>query len=97
MKIPTLPALSVALSAPAWAATRTVTLSIPGMTCGACPITVRTALERVPGVGKVGIDEAKKQVIVTYNDSKTNVQALTRATKDAGYPSSIKQGERNHG
>jgi len=34
---------------------------------------------------------------MTYDDSKTNMQALTRATKDAGYPSSIKQGERNHG
>lgn len=90
-------ALSAALSAPAWAATQTVTLSIPSMTCGACPITVRTALKRVPGVEKVGIDEAQKQVSVTYDDSKTNVQALTRATKDAGYPSSIKQGERNHG
>ena len=90
-------ALSAALSAPAWAATETVTLSIPGMTCGACPITVRTALQRVPGVEKVGIDEAQKLVTVTYDDSKTNVQALTRATKDAGYPSSIKQGERNHG
>ncbi|MBU2804553.1 mercury resistance system periplasmic binding protein MerP [Acidithiobacillus ferridurans] len=96
-KIAILLALSAALSAPAWAETETVTLSIPGMTCGACPITVRTALQRVPGVEKVGIDEAKKQVIVTYDDSKTNVQALTRATKDAGYPSSIKQGERNHG
>lgn len=96
-KIATLLALSAALSAPAWAVTQTVTLSIPGMTCGACPITVRTALKRVPGVEKVGIDEAQKLVTVTYDDSKTNVQALTRATKDAGYPSSIKQGERNHG
>ncbi|MBU2720977.1 mercury resistance system periplasmic binding protein MerP, partial [Acidithiobacillus ferridurans] len=57
----------------------------------ACPITVRTALKRVPGVETVGIDEAQKQVTVTYDDSKTNVQALTQATKDAGYPSSIKQ------
>ncbi|BDB13728.1 mercury resistance system periplasmic binding protein MerP [Acidithiobacillus ferrooxidans] len=90
-KIATLLALSAALSAPAWAATQAVTLSIPGMTCGACPITVRTALKRVPGVETVGIDEAQKQVIVTYDDSKTNVQALTQATKDAGYPSSVKQ------
>ena len=96
-KIAILLALSAALSAPAWAATETVTLSIPGMTCGACPITVRTALQRVPGVEKVGIDEAQKRVTVTYDDSKTNVQALTRATKDAGYPSSIKQRERDHG
>ncbi|WP_441006719.1 mercury resistance system periplasmic binding protein MerP [Acidithiobacillus thiooxidans] len=59
-KIAILLALSVALSAPAWAATKAVTLSISGMTCGVCPITVRTALQRVPGVEKVGIDEAKK-------------------------------------
>jgi mercuric ion binding protein len=90
-KIATLLALSAALSAPAWAVTQAVTLSIPGMTCGACPITVRTALKRVPGVETVGIDEAQKQVTVTYDDSKTNVQALTQATKDAGYPSSVKQ------
>ncbi|MBU2836673.1 mercuric transport protein periplasmic component [Acidithiobacillus thiooxidans] len=96
-KIAILLALSVALSAPAWAATKAVTLSISGMTCGVCPITVRTALQRVPGVEKVGIDEAKKQVTITYDYSKTNVQALTRATKDAGYPFSIKQGERDHG
>ncbi|MBU2800976.1 MULTISPECIES: mercury resistance system periplasmic binding protein MerP [Acidithiobacillus] len=90
-KIATLLALSAALSAPAWAATQAVTLSIPGMTCGACPITVRAALKREPGVETVGIDEAQKQVTVTYDDSKTNVQALTQATKDAGYPSSVKQ------
>jgi mercuric ion binding protein len=82
-------ALVAMLSTSAWAADKTVTLSIPGMTCGACPITVRTALDRVTGVEKVGIDEAQKLVTVTYDDSKTNAQALTNATKDAGYPSSV--------
>ncbi|MBU6460023.1 MAG: mercury resistance system periplasmic binding protein MerP [Proteobacteria bacterium] len=89
-KIAALLALSAALSTSAWAATRSVTLSIPGMTCGACPITVRTALKRVAGVEKVGIDETKKLVTVTYDDSKTNVQALTQTTRDAGYPSSVR-------
>jgi len=89
-KLITIVSLAVVFSSPAWAADKTVTLSIPGMTCGACPITVRTALDRVPGVEKVGIDEAQKLVTVTYDDSKTNVHALTGATKDAGYPSSIK-------
>ncbi|WP_298128661.1 mercury resistance system periplasmic binding protein MerP [Ferrovum sp.] len=83
--------LSAALSTPAWAALKTVTLSIPGMTCGACPITVRTALKRVPGVEIISIDEAKKLVTVTYDDERTNVKTLTLATRDAGYPSSIKQ------
>ncbi len=90
-KIVVMLALFTAVCAPAWAATKTVTLSIPGMTCGACPITLRTALKRVPGVETVGIDEAQKLVTVTYDDSKTNAQALTDATKDAGYPSSVKR------
>lgn len=30
--------------APVWAATQTVTLAVPGMTCAACPITVKKAL-----------------------------------------------------
>ena len=77
------------LAMPAWATTRTVTLSVPGMTCSACPITVRSALDRVPGVEEVTIDVAPKRVTVTYDDSKTNERALTRATQNAGYPSSV--------
>jgi hypothetical protein len=32
----------------------------------------------------------QRQAIVTSDDGKTNVQALTKATADAGYPSSVK-------
>ncbi|EKH5750464.1 cation transporter, partial [Pseudomonas aeruginosa] len=48
-KLATLIALAAALSTPAWAATKTVTLSVPGMTCAACPITVKKALTKVDG------------------------------------------------
>lgn len=78
-----------AVVAPVWAATQTVTLSVPGMTCGACPITVRTALKRVPGVEKVSIEESQKLVTVTYDDSKAKAQDFTLATRNAGYPSSV--------
>ena len=37
----TLIALAAALSAPAWAATKTVTLSVPGMTCACLLYTSR--------------------------------------------------------
>ncbi len=33
-----------ALSSPLWATTQTVTLSVPGMNCATCPITVKKAL-----------------------------------------------------
>lgn len=74
---------------PALAATRSVTLSVPGMTCAACPITVRTALSQVKGVIGMSVAFKRRQITVRYDDHKTNVAALTRATADAGYPSHV--------
>lgn len=79
-----------ALAMPSWAATKTVTLSVPGMTCAACPITVKKALSRVKGVEKIEVKYEKHEAVVTFDDATTNVEALTRATKNAGYPSSVK-------
>ena len=80
-----------AVSAPIWAATQTVTLSVPGMTCAACPITVKKALSKVEGVSKTEVTFEKREAVVTFDDSKTNIQKLTKATEDAGYPSSVKR------
>ncbi|MGH8790933.1 MAG: mercury resistance system periplasmic binding protein MerP [Cupriavidus necator] len=81
----------VAGVAPVWAATQTVTLSVPGMTCAACPITVKKALSKVEGVNKTDVRFGKREAVVIFDDSKTNVQKLTKATEDAGYPSSLKR------
>lgn len=75
---------------PAWAAPKTVTLSVPGMTCAACPITVKKALSKVDGVTKTEVDLDKREAVVTYDDAKANVEKLTDATEEAGYPSSVK-------
>ena len=82
--------LSVLMS-PAWSAVKTVTLEVPGMTCAACPITVKKALTKVDGVTKAEVDFDKRQAVVTYDDTKTSVETLTQATTDAGYPSTRKQ------
>ena len=82
-------ALTVALSAPAWAATKTVTLSVPGMTCATCPITVKKALSKVDGVIQTKASFEKREATVTFEDAKTNAQALIQATTDAGYPSQV--------
>lgn len=78
------------LASPAWAASKSVTLAVPGMTCAACPITVKKALTKVTGVSKVDVDLDKLQAVVTFDDAKTTVAALTKATTDAGYPSTVK-------
>ena len=78
---------SLVLVAPAWASPKTVTLNVSGMTCPARPIMVKKALEKVPGVSKVEVRYEKKQVLVTFDDSKTSTNALVKATTNAGYPS----------
>jgi periplasmic mercuric ion binding protein len=84
-------ALTVTPGAPALAAAKTVTLDVPGMSCAACPITVKTALTKVEGVGKAEVSFDKKEAVVTYDDAKTTVEALMEATKKAGYPSTEKR------
>lgn len=79
--------LMLAATMPALAATTTVTLDVPSMTCPVCPVTVKKALTAVPGVSKVDVVYAKREATVTYDDTKTTVSALTKATANAGYPS----------
>ena len=83
--------LAAAFAAPAFAAPQTVTLAVPGMTCASCPITVKMSLNKVKGVTKADVSFEKKQAIVSFDDQKTSVQAITKATADAGYPSTVKQ------
>lgn len=73
--------------APAHAAPRQVTLTVPTMDCDTCPITIRVALMKVPGVSRAVVSYARRTAKVTYDDAKTDVAALTRATEGAGYPS----------
>jgi mercuric ion binding protein len=75
---------------PVWAATQTVTLSVPDMSCPACPITVKKALSKVEGVGKINVSLEKREAVVAFDDKKTSVSKLTEATEMAGYPSSLK-------
>ena len=83
-------ALSVATSSSAFAAEKTVTLAVQNMYCAACPHTVKASLEAVPGVAKVAVSYKDKTAIVTFDDARTGVNALTAATTNAGYPSAPK-------
>lgn len=90
-KLATLLVLTGALGSPAWAATKSVTLSVPGMDCPVCPITVKKALNKVDGVSKVDVNFEKRLAVVRYDDARTNAAALTSATANAGYPATVKQ------
>jgi mercuric ion binding protein len=79
------------LATPAWAVPKTVTLSVPTMDCPVCPITVKKALSKVPGVSQADVNFDQREATVTFDDAKTTAEALTKATKAAGYPSTVKR------
>jgi mercuric ion binding protein len=83
-------AVSVFASSAAFAADKTITLAVRNMYCAACPHTVKASLQAVPGVKAVTVSYKYKTAIVTYDDARTDVKALTAATTDAGYPSAPK-------
>ena len=83
--------LLTTLCTSAWAAPKTVTLSVPGMTCAACPITIKKALTEVDGVTEAEVSFDKKEAVVTFDDTKTSVSALIEATTNAGYLSRVAQ------
>ena len=79
------------LAAPltAWAGNpQTVVLDVQNMTCELCPITVKKALGKVPGVADTKVDLNKRTATVTFDPDKANLTALVKATTDAGFPSS---------
>ena len=75
------------VSLPALAAVQQVTLTVPTMDCATCPVTIRVALMKVPGVKKALVSYARRTAKVTFDDEKTTVQALIQATDAAGDPS----------
>jgi mercuric ion binding protein len=81
--------LTLLASVAATAAERTVALAVDGMTCPSCPYIVRTALQEIPGVERAEVSYPEKTAVVTFDDARTTVAALTEATADVGFPSRL--------
>ncbi len=80
-------AILAVAAVPAFAAPRQVTLTVPTMDCATCPVTIKVALMKVPGVSKAVVSYKHRTAQVSFDDAKTDVAALTRATDGVGYPS----------
>ena len=82
--------LAALLPAMAVAKTQTVSLTVPTMDCETCPLTIKAALLKVPGVASAKVSYKKREAVVVFDDEKTDIGALKKATSDAGYPSLLK-------
>lgn len=72
--------------------TKKVVLSIEGMTCAACSVTVSKSLKRVDGVQEANVTLTPPEAVVTFDPAKVKVEQLIEATKNVGYPTFVKGG-----
>jgi mercuric ion binding protein len=80
------------LTGSAFASTpETITLDVQNMSCAVCPITVKKALEKVPGVNDVKVDFKRKAATVHLDLDLADAAVLTRATTAAGFPSTVRK------
>ncbi len=68
-------------------------INVPTIQCGMCKKNISTALEKVDGVKKVQVDLKKKRVVITYDDSLTNLNSLENAITSAGYDANDKEAD----
>lgn len=66
--------------------TQTMVFTVENMTCPLCPVTVRTAMERVSGVKSVTVDFDAKTATVVFDPAQATPDAIAKASADAGYP-----------
>ena len=68
---------------------QTTSLSIVGMSCGACVRHVTTALNGLTGVVHVDVDLPKNEAVVDHLLDRVNEAALIAAINNAGYHASV--------
>ncbi len=79
-------ALVLTLSAPAWAAERTINLKVDGMSCAMCAPAARKALEKVNGVKSAKVEGDRATVVA---DDKVQGTDLVKAIEGAGFSATV--------
>lgn len=61
------------------------TLKVDGMTCQHCVQTVSEKVGKVAGVEKVTVSLEQKEVMVDFDDSKTQIEKISAQIVEAGF------------
>ena len=62
-----------------------IKLKIEGMHCTGCSSRLEKVLNNTDGVESATVSFEKKQAIITYNESQTNIEKIKEAIQDAGF------------
>jgi Cu+-exporting ATPase len=67
--------------------------NVNGMSCAACAITVKKAIENTPGVISVNVNLATNKATFTYDQSVTSLENIFKNVEKVGYSLSIEKKE----
>lgn len=67
-------------------------ISVEGMTCQHCKMTVENALKTLAGVKDAVVNLEEKSVVVSYEDGKVNLDSMRNAITESGYTPIDKSG-----
>ncbi|MBJ2153890.1 MULTISPECIES: heavy-metal-associated domain-containing protein [Paracoccaceae] len=71
----------------------TLEYQIGGMDCGSCAGTIRTAIERMPGVSEFNVSVARERMKLTLDESKTDRAKIEKVIKSLGFSPSALAGK----
>lgn len=78
-----------------WAETQKSCFSIEGMTCAACTVTAKVAINKLEGIKDIDVSYGNKTATVTYDDSVTDPSKIKEKIDNVGYKATQRQcGER---
>ena len=66
-----------------------VKFNVEGMTCSSCSAHVEKAVNKLNGIKNVNVNLLSNNMIVEYDDSKSNNEEIIKSVIDAGYSASI--------
>ncbi len=73
---------------------KTETISITGMTCSSCALTISKALNKIEGVKKATVNFALEKAVVEFDDASLKIEALVKLIKCLGF--GVIRGNKNH-
>lgn len=76
--------LTLTMTSAVYADDKSCTLEVKNLVCPACSYMLKSSLLELSGVKDVSFDGA--MATVTYDDEKTNVDALIEVANGMGYP-----------
>lgn len=64
---------------------QTTTINIKGMTCMGCVSSVKSVLEKIPGVSRADVSLEDGQVTIQFDAAITDINQFKQAIEDAGF------------